>query len=146
MVAEALVIPKREGVSNHTKPPGRSPHQDPFLASERHAQFIQVRVPLGSEFRLSSFKRSGSLELISRGEFEEGTELVRARMVPQRSRMNGLKMVAGDKSIELRDRFEHEIGKPVDATFFENAADGRVMVHHGESSSNGVWLLAGDES
>ena len=51
------------------------------------------------EFRLSSFERSGSLELFSQGEFEEVAELVRARMMPQlaqRLRFDLADALAGD--------------------------------------------------
>src|SRR5712692_7027015 len=62
---------------------GRWRHQESISGMERRAQFTASSASFGFEFRLSSFERSGSLELISRGEFEEGAELVRAQRVPQ---------------------------------------------------------------
>ena len=45
---------------------------------ERRAQFTPSSDSFRFEFRLSRFERSGGLELISRGEFEEDAELARA--------------------------------------------------------------------
>ncbi len=47
---------------------------------ERRAQFTPSSGSFRFEFRLSRFERSGGLELISRGEFEEDAELARARL------------------------------------------------------------------
>src|SRR5713101_3018554 len=56
--------------------------KNPFLVW-RGASSSRVRVSVRFEFRLSRFERSGGLELISRGEFEEDAELARARAVAQ---------------------------------------------------------------
>src|SRR6202140_4661436 len=63
--------------------PGRWRHQESISGMERRAQFTLSSGSFRFEFRLSSFERSCGLELISRGEFEEGAELVRARRMPQ---------------------------------------------------------------
>src|SRR5713226_8051232 len=63
--------------------PGRWRHQESISGMERRAQFTPSSRSFRFEFRLSRFERSGGLELISRGEFEEGAELARARGVAQ---------------------------------------------------------------
>src|SRR5260370_40588395 len=57
--------------------------KSPFLAWRGTPQFAPSSGSFRFEFRLSRFERSGGLELISRGEFEEDAELARARAVAQ---------------------------------------------------------------
>jgi len=62
------------------------PNEGPHAIRSLNPEARPVHRKLGFlwvEFRLSSFERSGSLELFSQGEFEEGAELVGARRVPQ---------------------------------------------------------------
>ena len=63
--------------------PGPWRHQESISGMERRAQFTPSSGSFRFEFRLSRFERSGGLDLISRGEFEEGAELARAGGVPQ---------------------------------------------------------------
>jgi hypothetical protein len=63
--------------------PGRWRHRESIFGMERRAQFTPSSGSFRFEFRLSRFERSGGLELISRGEFEEGAELAQAGGVPQ---------------------------------------------------------------
>src|ERR1700682_2535582 len=64
--------------------PGRWRHQESISGMERRAQFTPSSGSFRFEFRLARFEQSGGLlELISRGEFEEGAELARAGGVPQ---------------------------------------------------------------
>ena len=62
---------------------GRWRHQKSISGMGRRAQFTPSSDSFRFEFRLSRFERSGSLELISRGEFEEDAELARERAVAQ---------------------------------------------------------------
>src|SRR5260370_20388190 len=63
--------------------PGRWRHQESISGMERPAQFTPSSGSFRFEFRLSRFERSGGLEVVSRGEFEEGAQLARAGGGPQ---------------------------------------------------------------
>jgi hypothetical protein len=63
--------------------PGRWRHQESISGMERRAQFTPSSGSFRFEVHLSRFERSGGLELISRGEFEQGAELARSGGVPQ---------------------------------------------------------------
>ena len=63
--------------------PGRWRYQESIFGMERRAQFTPRSGSFRFESRISRFERSGGLELISRGEFEEGAKLARVGGVPQ---------------------------------------------------------------
>jgi hypothetical protein len=79
--------------------PGPWRHKNPFLAWRGAPSFTPSSGSFRFEFRLSRFERSGGLELISRGEFEQGAELARAGGVPQ---------LAQGLGFDLADRFAGE--------------------------------------
>src|SRR5260370_16960501 len=84
--------------------PGRWWHQESISGMERRAQFTPSSRSFRFEFRLSRFERSGGLELVSRGEFEEDAGLARAGGVPQLAERLGF---------DLADSFPGE-GKRLD--------------------------------
>src|ERR1700730_8858086 len=110
--------------------PGRWRHPESISGMERRAQFTPSSGSFRFEFRLSRFARSGGLELISRGEFEQGAELARAGGVPQ---------LAQGLGFDLADTFAGE-GERL-AHFLERVL---AAVLHPEAHLDDLFLGGGE--